>query len=134
MDGSEPLPKNQHEKFAQFCAGGKSDSQAYKAAGYKGIPIKCATEIRSFPGVSARIAWLKRQSASESTLSSIEKREKLAKLVREDSAEVRDMIKAIEVDNVMAGHNKPAEVAVTGDLTLSVEQLMAAVSHGKSHT
>lgn len=66
-DGSQPLPKSQHEKFAQHCAGGKSDCEAYKAAGYKADPEKNACQIAGYRGVKERIAWLKTQIADKVT-------------------------------------------------------------------
>jgi hypothetical protein len=66
-DGSKPLANHRHEEFAKHCAGGKTDCEAYAAAGYKGTPEKNASEIAGNPGISERIVWLKAEIARKVT-------------------------------------------------------------------
>lgn len=117
-DGSQPLTDGQHETFAKLLAKGKtSQTSAYHKAGYPGDRTQ-ACKLAAKHNIKQRVAWLKTQSASDQTLTQIEKREKLAGIVRQ-AARYGDIIKAIEVDNVMAGDNKPTELKVAVEVTVA---------------
>lgn len=135
-DGSQPLdPKR--EKFLALILDGKSPLAAYKKLHPKSSNPAAEVESsrwRNDPKFALRFRWMQKQSETETTLTQSEKREKLAKLVREEAEEVRDIIKAIEVDNVMAGHNKPTEIAVSGEITVidKLADLRAKKYHKKT--
>lgn len=88
-DGSKPLANNRHEAFARHCTEGKTDSEAYRKAGYKGDePRKRAAEIRANQDVAARIVWLKRAAQKKTFLTVEEKRDFLALAVRTPLSEI----------------------------------------------
>ncbi len=172
-DGSQPLPDNQHERFAQKLAFGDcSITEAYTRAGYIGDGKKASRAAKNGE-IIARVEWLKKQTEKANVLSAIEKREFCALAVRTPIGEINerhvlcqslkrrrivkpgveidtedggirnageeweveeikavDKLKSIEVDNVMAGHNKPSEVTVTGEVTLSLVDAVKAITHG----
>jgi phage terminase small subunit len=105
--------------FAQNIADGMEQSAAFRAA--YGCPnssprtIKVnASRMRANPKVAAFVAELQAKQDRVRFLTRERKREKLAAIVEDEKAVKRDVIKAIEVDNVMTGDNAPQQVQVFG--------------------
>lgn len=67
MDGSTPLKNARHEAFARGVAEGKSQTDAYTDAGYKGGPTAHANASRLIGNatVRARVDYLKAQAANK---------------------------------------------------------------------
>lgn len=103
---SSPLKNARHEKFAQFVADGKFESEAYELA------FNCkknsatarvnSSRLLTNALVRARIEFLKAQNAKAAGLSREEKREILAKIARSGRYD-NDRIRAIQEDNRMTG-------------------------------
>lgn len=116
---------------------GKSPLAAYKITHPKSSNEAAQVESsrwKNDPKVALRFHWLQKQTEKTTLLGVEEKRGKLAEIVRDPAQvfqpEIRDIIKAIEVDNVMAGHNKPTELAVSGTLEITAEALILRLTNG----
>lgn len=69
--GSEPLQHHQWEAFARHVAGGSTQLDAYREAGYSGgAPEACKLAHRH--QVKQRIDWLKQQAAEQVTVTAAE--------------------------------------------------------------
>ena len=69
IDPTVPLRSARHEAFAQHVAMGKSDAEAYRLAGFKGVHSdKRAAEVRVNQGVEHRIAHIRAQASSVSAM------------------------------------------------------------------
>lgn len=107
------------EAFAHAIADGKTQVDAYLASydwkGKKAGSEKKACELAALPAVAARIAALRERATTKRTLGRIEKRELLAATVLGHTKPLSDVqMKAIEIDNKMAGHNEPEKLKVEG--------------------
>ncbi len=115
MDPSKPLPDNQHERFAKALAKGDlSITASYAKAGFAGDRRNASKEATKYD-IPARVAWLKKQSETSQTLTQREKRERLARVVREDQEEVRDILAAIRLDNEMDTEMPSQRMEITVD-------------------
>lgn len=112
------------EKFCQCVASGMTAKEAYLAVqpGCKpNSASTCAWRMLRRPDVDARIKELRDASAGTAVMSLAEKRELLAKLARDSQAEWPARVRAIQVDNDMAGHNRPQEHEVHAHVEGAVE-------------
>lgn len=104
--------------FVNDVAAGVGPSEAYrKAYNTKASPnivAAKAAHLRDTPKVHNYLAALIAQQERTRFLTRDRKREKLAEVVEGKGEKTADRIKAIEVDNVMNGDNKPAEVNIFG--------------------
>jgi hypothetical protein len=116
--------------FANEVAAGAKLSDAYrKAYNTKANPkILCskASHARTHPKIAAYIEALIAQQEKTRFLTRESKRQRLAKIVADGKARNGDVIRAIEVDNVMTGDNAPQQVEVFG-----LGELLALVRKGK---
>lgn len=110
------------EAFAQAIVDGKGPSEAYQVAGYsvragaKVVSVKAA-EVGRVAAVIARIAELRAKVTGAKTLDRVKKRELLAAFVLKDETKkdlTIEQLRAMEIDNRMAGHNEPDKVNVFG--------------------
>lgn len=101
-----PLPKDpRHQNFADRVLAGENLVTAYLAAGYKGTPISAssnAAKLRKRKDVAAYILAIQGRAADSSTLTLMEIRRFLARIVRTpltelgpDQPENADLIKTI---------------------------------------
>lgn len=106
------------EAFCQRIADGKTQVDAYLSAydwkGKKAGSEKKACELAALPAVAARITQLRERASTSRTLLRVEKREMLADTARGTKALTDVQMKAIEIDNKMAGHNEPEKLKVEG--------------------
>ena len=107
--------------FCNAILDGKGPSEAYRTAGYyvgspKVVSVK-AQEVQNHPLVQQYIQEQRERLEDKRLLSREEKRRWLAKVVRKGVGRL-DRLKAVEIDNRMAGHNAPERVEITdiGDL------------------
>lgn len=122
-DGSQPLADGQHETFAKLLAkGGMSQAAAYTKAGYRGANANSAKVARKY-GIPERVLWLKKEASKGDVLTQKEKRERLARVIREDSEELRDILTAIKIDNDMDPESRA--IKVEHDVTVTVTDKLA---------
>lgn len=119
MDPSKPLQDAQHERFACELAKGCSQDEAYELAGYA-RHRSSASRLRTNANVSQRVEWLKQQAAKGDILEMIEKRQICAQIARGGEKD-SDRLKAIQVDNDLAGEGSEAKGA--GALALLLGRL-----------
>lgn len=104
--------------FANELAGGVTASEAYRrayATKATGVNLAArASHVRDNPKIAAYLAALIAQQEKARFLTRERKREKLAAIVDSKTERTADRIKAIEVDNVMNGDNRPTEVNIFG--------------------
>lgn len=106
-DPSRPLINARHEAFAVALAAANSVTEAYRQSGYApGSAHKNASRLMANDGIKARFQWLQTQTASGSTVTKMEKRERLATIIRKGSN--LESIAAIKVDNDLAGDGSEA--------------------------
>ena len=106
-DPSKPLINARHEAFAVALAAGNSLTEAYRQSGYApGSAHSNAGRLMTNDGIKARVQWLQTQTATASTLTKLEKREKLASITRGGTN--LEAIAAIKVDNDLAGDGSEA--------------------------
>lgn len=112
--------------FVKRYLDGDKPTQAYMAAYKESDPIAAypkAARLMRNPTIRAEIKRLQDKVDEMWLLSREEKREILAKIMLdEEGYKPSDRLKAIELDNRMAGHDAPAEVHVTG-----INELIASV-------
>ena len=130
LDPSKPLSNARHEAFAVSRAAGASISEAYRKSGYAPDSANSnAPRLMANDGIKGRIIWLQTQTATTATLTTTEKREWIARLVRcrlallpDDSdliveiaptehgkrRKVHDKLRGIQVDNDLAGDGSEA--------------------------
>jgi hypothetical protein len=106
-DGSKPLENSRHERFACELAKGLSQSAAYVAAGYEDNR-QAASRLGTNVDVLKRSEWIKRQAASGDVLTIAEKRKITAQIARAGEKDT-DRLKAIQVDNDLAGDGAEAK-------------------------
>jgi len=107
MNPAEPLPDAQHERFACELAKGCSQDEAYALAGFSRNRGN-ACRLKANESVTARVAWLQQQAASDDVLTLIEKRQITAQIARTGEKD-SDRLKAIQVDNDLAGEGSEAK-------------------------
>ena len=115
----KPRLTAKQEAFAQAIVDGKRPSEAFRLAypdqkaSPKIVSVKAA-QAQNHPTIAGRIAELRGMLTKKKTLERDEKRLLLAATVR-GTKELSDaQMKAIEIDNKMAGHNEPEQLKVTG--------------------
>jgi hypothetical protein len=100
------LENAQHEAFCQHCASGTDQQLAYmqafprssrKAAGPNGARLIARDNVR------ARVVELQSATATATTLTSIERREMLARVARETEMSARDLATVLLADAQLAG-------------------------------
>lgn len=111
--------------FCHHILDGKSPSEAYRLAGYANtnariMPVNAQKTLKH-PAVAAFIAQERQRLDDRRLMSREEKRNFLASIVRKGKGKL-DPLKAIEIDNRMAGHNAPEKVEITdiGDLMQAI--------------
>jgi phage terminase small subunit len=114
------LKNSRHEKFAQMLAEGKSATDAYAEAGYKGDRT-AASRLSSNVNISQRVDEIKNRVAEKAEWSAAERL--LALKTIYDTAATSDprvAISAIAEANKMQGSYAPSKVDanVTGDLNV----------------
>lgn len=119
MEGGDPLSNPRHERFALLLASGEaSAAEAYRSEiSQRASKATVETEgpkLARSPQVALRIEWLKSQvaekakeQADEVILSMVEKRKICAQIARAGEKD-SDRLKAIQVDNDLAGDGSEA--------------------------
>ncbi len=125
-----PVLKNaRHEAFAQALAKGKTATEAYAAAGYKGDRT-AASRLSTNVNVTKRVGEIKSRVAEKAEWSAAERLSAL-KAIYDASAKEdrRTAIAAIAEANKMQGSYAPAKVEHSGEMTVTAkEQRDAAVA------
>jgi hypothetical protein len=99
-----PLQNTKHESFALGRASGKSSVQSYREAGYAGDKSGAnAGKLTRNDQISARVDWLKTQTAASAVMTQVRKRELLAAIAENPEARDVDRINAIKADNELSG-------------------------------
>ena len=113
LDGSKPLRNLNHERFAALVVEGKPDSIAYMESYQcsKKSAEDNAWKLRRDEGIERRVVYLQKQVTSAKILTLIERREKLATIVRHkvdvEDITIGDQLAAIKLDAEMAGELTP---------------------------
>ena len=120
MAKQHPLNDRQR-RFAEFVVGGDPASVAYKKSGYAATGNAAevsASQLLRNPKVSAYLAELRKPQKEKAIATRQRKREILAAIMegKTKGATVADRIRAVQVDNLMTGDNKP--IKVEGEITL----------------
>lgn len=111
------------EAYAQARVDGKGPSEAYRLAyatrASAAVVSVAAQKVEKHPTVLARMASLRALLDTALTLGRTEKREILARMVRpakpgEKVQLTNEQLKAVEIDNKMAGHNEAEKLNVDG--------------------
>lgn len=100
-----PLSNPRHEKAARERAKGKSQLDAYKAAGFKGKTRVSAHEILTNPNVVARVAELQAKPAAklEVTLESLMAEAEAARALAMELGQTSAAVAAIKEKGVLSG-------------------------------
>ncbi len=116
-DGSQPLdPKR--EKFIKRLMAGDSAAEAYRTIYPKASQRTSETDgpiLKKEPAVSLRFHWFQKKTEGATVLTQKEKRERLARVVREDQEEIRDILAAIKIDNEMDPDARAPRLEITVD-------------------
>ncbi len=101
-----------YEKFAQLIAEGYSKAEAYRKSGWNVKNPKIAASAASRlllknVGIQDRIKELQKEVAKSKVATLQEKRELLSQLMFNDSLNVADRLRAIEIDCKLAGEFPP---------------------------
>lgn len=112
---------DRQRRFAEFVATGETKVQAFTLAGYSSRGATAMTEASKLmknPGVKAYLAELREPQKAWAVLTRQRKRELLCDVAegRVPGTTVADRIRAIQVDNLLAGHNQP--IQIEGEITL----------------
>lgn len=107
------------EKFCQGVAEGLTYADAFRRAYGQGkratqTLYRDAYRVMESDKVAARIAELKEEQQAARLATRIRKREVLNEILEDSDESAQSRIKAIEVDNLMTGDNKPQKVEVFG--------------------
>jgi hypothetical protein len=99
------LLNQRRERFARLAASGETGAAAYRAAyGAEGASAEAgASRLLRKVEVSERVAELKRQSATATTLGMQRRREILAEIANDRKAKAADRIAAVMADAKLAG-------------------------------
>ncbi len=106
-----------HRNFVKLFLEGASQREAFGSAFDEPDPMVCsrkACTLMRNPFIREEIVRLQAEIDKKWLLSREEKRAILGKLVVDDETPLKERIKALEVDNAMAGHNAPSEVKING--------------------
>lgn len=116
-----PALKNaKHEKFAQALAGGKSATEAYAEAGYKGDRT-AASRLSTNVNVCQRVDEIRRKAAEKAEWSAAERLLALKEIFEAARKEDRRVaVSAIAEANKMQGSYAPSKLDanVTGDMNV----------------
>lgn len=99
--------------FAQWVADGQTQIDAYCSAYPRSSRSSAkvnACRLMARPGVSAYVAELREETATALTLTRQQKRETLARIVRDDSVPWSARLRAIDLDNRMDGGYEAEQV------------------------
>jgi hypothetical protein len=114
------LSNNNWELYAQARASGQTQRNAYLYAYPDAMNCKAATIDnkasaleRNNDEIKARISEIKEASSQGAVMSCTEKREKLAEIARGKESSLMEKMKAIDLDNKMAG---VYETKITGTM------------------
>jgi phage terminase small subunit len=116
MSKEKPL----NDKQRLFVLGvfeGKNATQAYLDAGYKvkeSVAAANASRMLKNANISAYLEELRTSREEKTKLNFDRKRERLAQIA--ETGADPDALRAIQIDNLMMGHNKPTEFK--GEVTL----------------
>jgi hypothetical protein len=111
---SKPLHNTKHESFALARASGKSSVQSYREAGYAGDKSGAnAGKLTRIDRISARVDWLKTQTAASAVMTQVRKRELLAAIAENPEARDGDRINAIKADNKLSGEGGDRSLVIT---------------------
>lgn len=119
-----------HRQFVKNYLDGMSLTEAYQGAFDSPDPQAAASgayRLMRNPLVREEIRRLQAEVDKLWLATREEKRAILARVFTDDFAKVGDRLKAIEVDNRMAGHDAPTEVTLNG-----VESLIASIRAGNN--
>lgn len=103
------LKNPRYEKFAQCLANGLSQRKAYRAAYPKSKKWKDATvdskasSLAKNDKVLERLLELANESSSKAVMSARERKEWLTRVIKEDTNEMRDRLRAVDILNRMEG-------------------------------
>ena len=114
-----------HREFVKLYLEGHSGAEAYaKVFGVDGVAAyNGAYRLMRNPNVRAELQRLREEIDKKWLLSRDEKRAVLGEIIgTREFHKTADVLKAIEADNRMAGHDAPAVVQVTG-----IEELIHVV-------
>lgn len=101
-DPSKPLANSRHEAFALEIASGKSQADAYRTIypnsqkWSDSATIPTASRLATSSNVSARVQWLKEQSATKAIITREQVMQELAKIAIDEPVN-RNKIKALEL-------------------------------------
>ena len=113
-DPSKPLINTRHEVFAVARASGKTGAESYRGAGYSLDKTGAnAGKLTKNYQISARVDWLKAQTASAAVLTQIRKREILAVIAEDTKAKDSDRIAAIRADNDLSPDSADNKLVIT---------------------
>lgn len=107
------LSDTRHEKFAQMLAQGLGGTEAYHVVYPEAKSRSASTlaiRLRKRKEIQARVAELQATAATETVCTLAEKREILSRIIRDPKETTATVIRAIQVDNEMAGHNEAKEL------------------------
>lgn len=111
----------QQERFCELLAlGDMSKGEAWMQSGHatttpESARVSASKFLKANAKARAYIQALREPIRYETVLAIQEKREKLAEIVRNDTKhETSDQLKAIDLDNKMAGHYAPDKMEVQG--------------------
>ena len=93
---------------------GESYRKAYSAIGTDKTCAENGSHTKNKPAVKAYYDKMNEKIENKRALSRAKKRDLLSEFATDEDTDVSKRIKAIEVDNLMSGDNKPTEVTVTG--------------------
>ena len=108
--------------FAQGVADGHNQLQAYRSAYPKSSPRSAranATRLMEKPEIASYVEEMREKTETEKTLTRQGKREILARIALDESAPLGARLRAIDLDNKMAGHYEPEKVAYKFTVSLA---------------
>jgi phage terminase small subunit len=102
------LANSRHELFAQAVASGKSASQAYRQSGANGKNADVqAAKLVVKGSIRERIAELKAEAGAKAEFTRASILAFLAEVIRNESGQMRDRLRAVEMLAKMCGWNEP---------------------------
>lgn len=117
----QPTLNDRQRRFAEFVVTGDAASVAYRKAGYSSTGNAaevCAAKLLRNAQVAAYLEKLRKPQTEKAIATRQRKREILAEIMegKIKGSSVTDRIRAVQVDNLMTGDNKP--IKVEGEITL----------------
>lgn len=127
---SDPM----HEKFAQLAASGLSPREAYQTVFPNSKGNSASTggwRLLKKEAVAARVHELQDKAAGDTVKTLAEKRQLLARIISDTKEPTVIRLRAIQIDNEMAGHNKPQEIhhSVEGGVEVLSEDFLAKLAN-----